>query len=159
MRYRLDQLGHLYVAQITERAFSLIICSLSWCGQLHPGFDVRRDHSPCDDQELPGSHHREVRLRIDIPWGCTTDHDMLCPSIPTGFRFRFAQSNVPVTLSTPSGNSAQIFSTYFCEISFQILYKMRLSDLFCASDQSAAMPQTLVLVPRPSLALVCNQYL
>ncbi|TEB30400.1 hypothetical protein FA13DRAFT_550132 [Coprinellus micaceus] len=36
-------------------------------------------------------------------------------SISAGFRFRFAQSNVPVTTSTPSGNSETVTSTYFCQ--------------------------------------------
>ncbi|KAJ3516473.1 hypothetical protein NMY22_g14204 [Coprinellus aureogranulatus] len=37
----------------------------------------------------------------------------LTVGIPAGFRFRFAQSNVPVTASTPSGNSETVTSTYF----------------------------------------------
>ncbi|KAF6745521.1 hypothetical protein DFP72DRAFT_1077487 [Ephemerocybe angulata] len=34
-------------------------------------------------------------------------------NIPSGFRFRFAQTNVPVTTSTGSGNSEQVTDTYF----------------------------------------------
>ncbi|TEB19448.1 hypothetical protein FA13DRAFT_1802201 [Coprinellus micaceus] len=34
-------------------------------------------------------------------------------SVPAGWRFRFAQTNTPVTASTPSGNTNQVTETYF----------------------------------------------